>query len=221
MSNEVSKTQPDEVIEKTEEVSKPEEVTKVAEPEKETNKAVEDTLKGITDVIGKLDEKISKKFEEIEGKIKSLEPMNTLEAKPKDSDKEDIGAKIKAPDEYQSNSIQAGIREASPQNPPKGDKSGLSMQQKTTETKPVTKSEEIEKVDVAKENQFTTSTPQGGTSVESVLEQVIKSIREDYSPVLQMAREVGHDELNKVANEIKKGTFYTPSRQEVEEQLIW
>ena len=221
MSDEVSKTQKDEVIEKTDESPKTEEVAKASEPAKEeTNKAVEDTLKSITDVIGKLDEKISKKFEEIEGKIKSLEPMNTLEAKPKTDDKEDIGAKIKAPDEYQSNSIQAGIRESSPQNPPKGDKGGLSMQTKTAEPEPVTKSTE-EKIDVAKDNQFTTSTPQGGTSIEGVLEQIIKSVREDYSPVLQMAREVGHDELNKVANEIKKGTFYTPSRAEVEEQLLW
>jgi hypothetical protein len=215
MSDEVLKTQPDEVIEKTEVADTAVVKTEVTE----TNKAVEDTLKSITDVLGNLDAKITKKFDEIDSKIKSLEPMNSLELKPKDSDSEDIGAKVKAPDEYQSNSIQAGIREASPGNAPKGDKGGLSMQSKTAQVSPVTKSNE-ETINVSKENTFTTETPRGG-STESVLDSIIKSVREDYSPLLKMAREVGHEELFRVADEIKKGTFYTPSRQELEEQLAW
>lgn len=232
MSEEIQEQTTNEVV-KTEETTSttaptPEPVK--AEPVTKTddiNKTVLEALINIQATQKVADEKFTQKFEEIESKFKALETPTDLPLKPKGTEGgDDIGAKVKVPDTYQSNSIQSGIRDSSPGNPSKDDKGGLKMQEKVAE--PVTKTQEqpiVEKTDVVKaapEHTFTTETPRGGFSAESVRTDIIKSAQDDYCPVLKMAREVGFERISTdVAQAIKRGDFYLPSRQEVEDSITW
>lgn len=175
-----------------------------------------EAIAGIQTNISKFDEKVEKKFSEIDAKFKALEKPTDLPLSPKgNADGDDIGAKVKVPNTYQSNSIQAGIRDASPGNGNSNDKGNLKMQEKATP-------ETTEVIKAAPENTFTTETPRGGHTVESVAHNILKSAREDYCPVLKMAREVGADRLSTdLAAAIKRGDFYQPSIQELEDQITW
>ena len=78
---------------------------------------------------------VSEKVTLIDSRVKALETPTDLPLKPKESDKEDIGADVKVPDTYQSNSVQAGLHDdKSGEDKPEGDKSGLQMQEKSIGT---------------------------------------------------------------------------------------
>jgi len=219
-TEETTQTSTNEVI-KTEE--KPEETPKtetVTIQKEDSNKSVLEAIAGIQTNLDDSASKIEKKFEEMDAKFKALEKPTDLPLKPKGTEGgDDIGAKVKVPDTYQSNSIQAGIREASPGNESSNDKGGLKMQEKTQE-QPAEQTEAINKAEP--EHTFnTTQTPRGGVTVESVIQNVLKGAQDDYCPVLKMAREVGIDNINKVQAAIKRGDFYQPSAQELEDQITW
>lgn len=123
---------------------------------------------------------------------KALETPTNYAIKPKDSDNEDIGAPVSAPNTYQSNSVQAGIKDASPGKPSKTDGSGLAMQEKSAP-------------EVAPQgNQFSqTETPRTGVNVSPVnkSERVL-------NPILKEAR-TGKD-LSIIAREILAGKYGAP-----------
>lgn len=129
-------------------------------------------------------------------RVKALETPTDLPLKPKASDDEDIGAKVKAPDTYQSNSVQAGIKEADPENDQASDKNGLSMQEKS-----FSRSERV----------FTTQTPRPGAALESVE----KSTGRQISEVLKAARAEGHEGLSIIGRRILAGDFGRPDDGEV------
>lgn len=116
--------------------------------------------------------------------------------KPKVSAEEDIGAKVKAPDTYQSNSVQAGVKEADPENGQAGDKSGLSMQEKS-----LSQGERV----------FNTSTPRPGAALETIE----KSTGRQVSEVLKAARTEGYEGLSIVGRRILAGDFGAPDDSEV------
>jgi len=153
------------------------------------------TLSAIADTLKKTDAKIdafSTSLKTVEDKIKALETPTNLPIKPATDDKEDIGAKVKVPDTYQSNSQQASIRDSDPKNENSTDPTGLKMQEKALGTS------------------FTTETPRPSSAPENVN----KSVGADYSEVLNDARALGHEGLSIVAKNIISGKYYTPSEEE-------
>jgi len=198
---------PEEEKKAEEEEKKPEDEKKADEdkpedkkPEPE-NKSVIDTLKGITAAIEKLDSKITKQDE----KIKAMEEPTDLPLKPKLTDSEDIGAKTKVPDTYQSNSQQAAIDDSDPENPIETDPSKLSMQEKGL----VNKSTET----VVKRATTETTTPR--PSAYSRVEKAIAEGEASPNPILADARAVGYEGLSQIARNIMKGKYYVPTDQEV------
>lgn len=159
-------------------------------------KTAEDTQKSsidrLTDLVGSLtksveviNERLSKMEEQ---KSKAMETPTDLPLKPQVEAEEDIGAKTTIPDKYQGKSRQAGIDDASPQDPPKTDQADLKMEQKSNFT--------------------TTQTPRpsGGIDVNKAL---AASGREP-SPILKRFRELGYQSgLEEVAREIRKGVYHT------------
>lgn len=127
---------------------------------------------------------------------KALETPSDLPLKPKVSAEDDIGAKVKAPDTYQSNSVQAGVKEADPEHGQADDKSNLSMQEKSLSQS---------------ENVFTTETPRPGAALETVE----KSTGRQISEVLKAARSEGHEGLSTVGRRILAGDFGQPDDSEV------
>lgn len=223
MSEESTQTITNEVIKtETSEAETPKTETVTLQKE-DSNKSVLEAIAGIQTNISDNASKVEKKFEEMDAKFKALEKPTDLPLSPKGNQGgDDVGAKVKVPDTYQSNSIQAGIRDASPGNDSSNDKGGLKMQEKTAEEeKPVEQIEQVQKA--APEHTFNTETPRGGDhSYDSVRNDVIKAASEDYCPVLKMAREVGFANITKeVGSAIKRGDFYKPSRQELEDQITW
>lgn len=180
--------------------------------EEEKTKTAETVLASkIDEMIAKFDvTSITKKLDEFGDRIKALETPTDLPARPKVQAEDDIGAKIKTPDTYQSNSQQASIRDSDPKNSITPDKAGLSMQEKSTIETPV----EVEKSltpDAA--HTYTTQTPRPNAAIETINK---GGLAEDFSPVLKAARENGFDALNVVAHDILKGKFYTPTEEERE-----
>jgi len=131
-----------------------------------------------------------------DARVKALETPTDLPLKPKVSADEDIGAKVKAPDTYQSNSVQAGVKEADPENDQASDKNNLSMQEKS-----FSQSEQV----------FTTETPRPGATLESVE----KSTGRQISEVLKAARSEGHEGLSTIGRRILAGDFGKPEDSEV------
>jgi len=111
---------------------------------------------------------------------------------------DDVGAQVKTPNTYQSNSIQSGLDDdRSGEKKPEGDNGGLAMQEKA---ELVTKSQ----------HSFTTETPRPGAALET-----IEKSSKDYSPILKDARTEGYEGLSKVAQDILAGKYYKPSEEEV------
>ncbi len=226
MSEESTQTS-NEVVTKEVETPTPAPVVETPKPvveqvlKDDINKTVLEAIAGIQTSINDNAHQVTKKFEEIDEKFKALEKPTDLPLKPKGTEGgDDIGAKVKVPDTYQSNSIQAGIREASPGNDNSNDKGGLKMQEKAVTTPETT--EKTEEIVTKAENTFTTETPRGGFTVESVQSEILKAAQDDYCPVLKMAREVGPDRLSSdLATAIKRGDFYQPTQQELEDQITW
>ncbi len=196
---------PEEEKKAEEEEKKPEEEKKAEDdkPEEkkpEENKSIIDTLKGITAAIEKLDTRIVKQ----DATIKAMEEPTDLPLKPKLTDSEDVGAKTKVPDTYQSNSQQASIDDSDPKNSIETDPPKLAMQEKGL----VNKSTEA----IVKRTTIT-STPR--PSAYSRVEKAIADGEANPNPVLADARAGGYEGLSNVARNIMKGKYYVPTEQEV------
>jgi hypothetical protein len=158
--------------------------------------ALTETIKGF-DISG-LKEEISgigRKVDSFDSRIKAMETPTDLPLKPQTSAEDDIGAKVKVPDDYQSNSNQAGIRESDAENAEEKDKNNLSMQEKSFSQSTQT---------------FTTETPRPGAALEAVE----KSSGIQLNEVLKAAREAGHEDLGAVGRRILKGDFGSPEQGE-------
>ena len=153
-----------------------------------------ETQKGVSETIGKFD-----------SRLKALEKPTDLPLKPAGSTgtDNDVGADVKVPDTYQSNSRQVGLdsdrKEVDGAKKPQGDQGKLSMQEKQNLS-------DIQK----SEHTFSTETPRPNAS----LENVDKSIG-DFSPILKDARSNGFDGLSQVARDILNGKYYKPTPEEV------
>ena len=152
-----------------------------------------ETQKGVSDTIGRFD-----------SRLKALEKPTDLPLNPKGNQSgDDVGADVRVPDTYQSNSRQVGLdsdrKEVDGAKKPQADQGKLSMQEKQNLS-------DIQK----SEHTFSTETPRPNAS----LENVDKSIG-DFSPILKDARSNGFDGLSQVARDILNGKYYKPSPEEV------
>ena len=152
-----------------------------------------ETQKGVSDTIGKFD-----------SRLKALEKPTDLPLSPKGNQGgDDVGADVKVPDTYQSNSRQVGLdsdrKEVDGAKKPQSDQGKLSMQEKQNLS-------DIQK----SEHTFSTETPRPSAA----LENVDKSIG-DFSPILKDARSNGFDGLSQVARDILNGKYYKPTPEEV------
>ncbi len=193
---------------------------------KDKSSSVLDTLSKIESIVTKFDtSKLEKAIGEIGDRVKALETLKTvtekameeptdLPLKPQVQSSEDIGAKVKVPDTYQSNSQQASIGDSDPQNEKPSDKGGLTMQEKTQEPAiekptPVAKSIEIEKSNT----QDSYRPPTFETAHE-----ILKSRGDAFNgnPVLKACRETPYSELGQVVGRgIMKGKYGAPLDGEV------
>ena len=152
-----------------------------------------ETQKGVSDTIGSLD-----------SRLKALEKPTDLPLSPKGNQGgDDVGADVKVPDTYQSNSRQVGLdsdrKEVDGAKKPQADQGKLSMQEKQNLS-------DIQK----SEHTFSTETPRPSAA----LENVDKSTG-DFSPILKDARSNGFDGLSQVARDILNGKYYKPTPEEV------
>ena len=152
-----------------------------------------ETQKGVSDTIGSLD-----------SRLKALEKPTDLPLSPKGNQGgDDVGADVKVPDTYQSNSRQVGLdsdrKEVDGAKKPQSDQGKLSMQEKQNLS-------DIQK----SEHTFSTETPRPSAA----LENVDKSTG-DFSPILKDARSNGFDGLSQVARDILNGKYYKPTPEEV------
>lgn len=186
MADEDSKKEYDESEEQDEE--KDTEDEKDDSVEKSLNALVE-TIKSF-DITGLRDDLgyVAEKMDSFEERLKALEDPTDLKIKPKTSDSEDIGTEVTAPEDYQSNSVQAGIKEADPHGS-EDDDSGLKMQKKSNQN-----------------YAFTTETPRPNSGLETVE----KSAGIQLNDVLKASREVGYEGLSSVGRRILKGDFGSP-----------
>jgi hypothetical protein len=152
-----------------------------------------ETQKGVSDTIGSLD-----------SRLKALEKPTDLPLSPKGNQGgDDVGADVKVPDTYQSNSRQVGLdsdrKEVDGAKKPQADQGKLSMQEKQNLS-------DIQK----SEHTFSTETPRPSAA----LENVDKSMG-DFSPILKDARSNGFEGLSNVARDILNGKYYKPTPEEV------
>ena len=164
----------------------------------ETLSTLTEHVKAQSESLVALDERLTKALE--------VKPDAQLNIKPDDSDDEDIGADVKVPDTYQSNSIQVGLdSDRNGEKKPEEDPEELVMQEKSevpTENSPY--------VSKGKTNfDFTTETPRPTSSIET-----LNKSGYDLNMVLKDAREQGFDSLSVVAQKILKGDYYTPTQEE-------
>ena len=154
-----------------------------------------ETQKGVSDTIGKFD-----------SRLKALETPTDLPLKPAGSagSDNDVGADVKVPDTYQSNSRQVGLdsdrKEVDGAKKPQADQGKLSMQEKSEELTSIQKSEHT----------FSTETPRPSAALETV-----DKSTQDFSPILKDARSQGFEGLSQVARDILNGKYYKPSPDEV------
>ena len=159
----------------------------------EVVQSLAETQKGVSDTIGSLD-----------SRLKALEKPTDLPLSPKGNESgDDVGADVKVPDTYQSNSRQVGLdsdrKEVDGAKKPQADQGKLSMQEKQNLS-------DIQK----SEHTFSTETPRPSAA----LENVDKSTG-DFSPILKDARSQGFDGLSQVARDILNGKYYKPTPEEV------
>ena len=199
-NNMSSEEESKQVIEDSEEEDSKEEKSESEEANKAFQETVKSNLDTLTDVIQSLAEtqkSVGSTLDGIDNRLKALETPTDLPLKPSVEDSEDVGADVKVPDEYQSNSRQTGLdsdrHPSDGEKKPESDPENLSMQEKALGTT------------------YSTETPRPST----VLDTVDKSFSNDYSPILKDARSEGFDGLANVARNILKGKYYTPSNDEV------
>ena len=155
---------------------------KKAEHEEESDKK-EEAMKQLASSM----KSIADTLKSIDKRVKALETPTDLPLKPKTSDKDDIGAEVKTPDTYQSNSIQAGLHDdQSGEKKPESDKGGLQMQEKALQS------------DYA----FTSETPRPSANITKAGGQTSA-----VNPVLKAARSRGHQYMDTLAREILSGKF--------------
>ena len=153
-----------------------------------------ETQKGVSDTIGKFD-----------SRLKALEKPTDLPLKPAGSagSDNDVGADVKVPDTYQSNSRQVGLdsdrKEVDGAKKPQSDQGKLSMQEKQNLS-------DIQK----SEHTFSTETPRPSAALETV-----DKSTGDFSPILKDARSQGFEGLSQVARDILNGKYYKPTPNEV------
>ena len=152
-----------------------------------------ETQKGVSDTIGKFD-----------SRLKALEKPTDLPLNPKGNQGgDDVGADVKVPDTYQSNSRQVGLdsdrKEVDGAKKPQSDQGKLSMQEKQNLS-------DIQK----SEHTFSTETPRPSAALETV-----EKSGKDFSPILKDARSNGFDGLSQVARDILNGKYYKPTPEEV------
>ena len=152
-----------------------------------------ETQKGVSDTIGKFD-----------SRLKALEKPTDLPLNPKGNQGgDDVGADVKVPDTYQSNSRQVGLdsdrKEVDGAKKPQSDQGKLSMQEKQNLS-------DIQK----SEHTFSTETPRPNAALETV-----EKSTQDFSPILKDARSNGFDGLSQVARDILNGKYYKPTPEEV------
>ena len=159
----------------------------------ETVKSGFDTLTEVVQSIAETQKATQETLGGLDNRLKALETPTDLPLKPATSDEEDVGAKVTVPDAYQSNSRQTSLNSdqevSDGEKSPESDEGELKMQEKA-------------------EYQYSTETPRPTTQVQ-------KSFSEDFSPILKDAREQGFEGLSNVARNILKGTYYTPTQDEV------
>jgi len=192
-----------------EEDTKAEDKEESEETQKSFDEALIETLSSLTEHVKSLSDgqsTIADRIDALEksGHLGEAEAKTELNIKPKESDNEDIGAEVKVPDEYQSNSKQTGLDSDRSNNDgeksPEKDEANLSMQEKAEAPQ-----------QIQKQNfNFTTETPRPNAQPETVN----KSAEVELNMVLKDARTEGFDGLSKVAQKILKGDYYTPSAQE-------
>ena len=152
-----------------------------------------ETQKGVSDTIGRFD-----------SRLKALEKPTDLPLNPKGNQGgDDVGADVKVPDTYQSNSRQVGLdsdrKEVDGAKKPQSDQGKLSMQEKQNLS-------DIQK----SEHTFSTETPRPSAALETV-----EKSGKDFSPILKDARSNGFDGLSQVARDILNGKYYKPTPEEV------
>ena len=152
-----------------------------------------ETQKGVSDTIGKFD-----------SRLKALEKPTDLPLSPKGNQGgDDVGADVKVPDTYQSNSRQVGLdsdrKEVDGAKKPQADQGKLSMQEKQNLS-------DIQK----SEHTFSTETPRPSAALETV-----DKSTGDFSPILKDARSQGFEGLSQVARDILNGKYYKPTPEEV------
>ena len=152
-----------------------------------------ETQKGVSDTIGKFD-----------SRLKALEKPTDLPLNPKGNQGgDDVGADVKVPDTYQSNSRQVGLdsdrKEVDGAKKPQSDQGKLSMQEKQNLS-------DIQK----SEHTFSTETPRPSAALETV-----DKSTGDFSPILKDARSQGFEGLSQVARDILNGKYYKPTPEEV------
>jgi len=204
---EVSKTENGHEEEKEDKEERKEE----SETNKSFDEALIETLSTLTEHVKSLSDsqqEVADRIDALEkaGNLGEAEDKTELNIKPAESDNEDIGADVTVPDEYQSNSRQTGLDSDRSNNDgeksPEDDEANLSMQEKAA-PKQIQKQE-------ANFN-FTTETPRPNAAPETVNK---SSAEVELNMVLKDARGEGYDGLNKVAQKILKGDYYTPSQEE-------
>ena len=185
------------------------------EEDSDANKAYDsallETLTSLTEHVKSLTESQDAVFERIESLEKAnhlgeAEDKTHLEAQPATSDSEDIGADIKAPDTYQSNSRQAGLDDdKSGDDKPEGDEKNLEMQDKANQAPQ-------EPQQIQKQTFDCTTEPPRPTAAIDTSEKSNGDV--ELNMVLKDARSEGYDGLNKVAQKILGGEYGTPSKEE-------
>lgn len=188
--------------------TEPTAVSKSAEVAKDSTTALIERLativdKSVSDSTSRLSaleaslQKMEKSITELAQKPKAMQTPTDLPLEPaKDGGEEhDIGAKVEAPDTYQSNSIQTGITEEDKENGTDG--AGLKMQKS-----------------IRKANITTTSAQRPSVGNSQTTQSDLPFGREP-NAVLKAAREVGFAGLEQIARDIKKGKFGKPPVQDM------
>lgn len=174
---------------------KPQEEKTVKADDKEEaedkTKSVLDSLAVSMKTVSESIQTVSETVKSLDSRIKALETPTDLPLKPKVSDNDDIGAEVKTPDTYQSNSIQAGLHDdKTGEKKPESDKGNLSMQEKSV---------------LPEAQSFTTETPRPTANVTKS----VSSQGNALNPVLKAARSRGNQYMDVLAREILSGKFGT------------
>jgi len=174
---------------------KPQEEKKAEADDKEEaldkTKSVLDSLAVSMKTVSESIQTVSETVKSLDSRIKALETPTDLPLKPKVSDNDDIGAEVKTPDTYQSNSIQAGLHDdKTGEKKPESDKGNLSMQEKSV---------------LPEAQSFTTETPRPTANVTKS----VSSQGNALNPVLKAARSRGNQYMDVLAREILSGKFGT------------